>query len=76
MGGGKRGRPGVHREWARDMESFGRACTPCGGFSLCAVGNLTPGRSLNSMASASIDRLTTKVEPITVLNLARVSDRC
>jgi hypothetical protein len=73
---GERGRPGLHSERARDVESFGRACTPRGGFSLCAVGHPTSGRSLNSMASASIDRLTAKVQPIIVLNLARVNDRC
>jgi hypothetical protein len=73
---GERGRPGLHSELARDVESFGRACTPRGGFSLCSVGHPTPGLTLNSMASASIDRLTAKVQPITVLNLARVSDRC
>jgi hypothetical protein len=52
---GERGWPGLHSERARDVESLGRACSPCGGLSLRVVGHRTPGRSLNSTAPASTE---------------------
>jgi hypothetical protein len=73
---GERGWPGLHSERTRNVESLGQACSPRSGLSLHAVGHRTPGRSLNLTAPASTEPTDAKVQPITALNLARVSARC
>jgi hypothetical protein len=49
---GERGRPGLHSELARDMESLDRACTPRGGRSLRAVSHAAHCQSLNVTETA------------------------
>jgi hypothetical protein len=73
---GERGRPSLHSELARDVESPSRACTPRGGRSLRAVGHKAHGRCLNLTPDSVISRQTTRFQQFITRNPARVSIRC